>query len=198
MSAKCHKRTFVLPLLLIARLCSSKISDTCATWLDPFGEPLSRIWYRRFHSMFIKKSLLAATLTAALAFTASAVAQEEKPKPQILFTKVNIFDGKSDKLAEDMSVLVEGNLIKQIGKGLKAVDGAKVIDGGGRTLMPGLIETHAHLVLTGPNLSAIEAMDWGQIAYASVPNAEMYLMEGFTTVRDAGGAPAAKIGRAHV
>ena len=147
--------------------------------------------------MLIKKCLVAVALTAALAFVASlsgpvsAIAQDEKPKPQVLFTNVNIFDGTSDALAEGMSVLVEGNLIKKVAKGSIEADGATVIDGGGRTLMPGLIETHAHLVLTGPNLSAIEAMDWGQLAYASVPNAEMYLMEGFTTVRDAGGAPAA-------
>ena len=134
---------------------------------------------------------LIACLSLLIGMSAPAKSADEKPKPQILITDVNIFDGKSDMLTEGMSVLVEGNLIKQVGKDLKAGDGATVIDGGGRTLMPGLIETHAHLVLTGPNLSAIEAMDWGQLAYASVPNAEMYLMEGFTTVRDAGGAPAA-------
>ncbi len=42
---------------------------------------------------------------------------EEKPLPQVLFTNVNIFDGNSDSLAEGMSVLVEGNLIKQVKKG---------------------------------------------------------------------------------
>jgi imidazolonepropionase-like amidohydrolase len=136
---------------------------------------------------------LLAGLTAAIALQASAVqAQDKKPLPQTLFTNVNIFDGKGDKLLTNRRVLVEGKLIKTIGgEDLKANKGATVIDGAGRTLMPGLIETHAHVVLTGANLSAIEAMDWGQIAYASVPFAKMYLMEGFTTVRDAGGAPAA-------
>lgn len=86
--------------------------------------------------MFIKKSLLAVGLSAAVAFAASlnrpvsAIAQEEKPKPQVLFTNVNIFDGKSDSLAEGMSVLVEGNLIKKVTKGDIEADGAKVIDGG--------------------------------------------------------------------
>jgi len=139
----------------------------------------------------MKAAYIALCVALAVSFAAPASAAEEKKPTQILFTNVNIFDGKADKLASGMSVLIEGNLIKIIGAGLKAGDGAQVIDGGGRTLTPGLIETHAHLTLTGPNLSAIEAMDWGQIAYASVPNAEMYLMEGFTTVRDAGGAPAA-------
>ena len=39
---------------------------------------------------------------------------------QTLFTNVNVFDGKSSKLAMGQDVLVEGNLIKKIGKGLKA------------------------------------------------------------------------------
>jgi imidazolonepropionase-like amidohydrolase len=122
---------------------------------------------------------------------AADVAKEEQPA-QILFTNVNIFDGKSEKLKTGMNVLVEDNLIKTVSKDAKASNPeATVIDGGGRTLLPGFIDNHVHLVLTGANLSAIESMDWGQIAYASVPVAEMYLMEGFTTVRDAGGAPAA-------
>jgi len=136
----------------------------------------------------VKCGLLA--LSIIFGFANEGIAQDTKPS-QILITNVNIFDGKAENLAMGMSVLVEGNLIKQVTKGVIEAVGATVIDGGGRTLMPGLIDNHVHLVLTGANLSAIEGMDWGQIAYASVPLAEMYLMEGFTTVRDVGGAPAA-------
>ena len=96
----------------------------------------------------------------------SAQAQTEAPN-QTLFTNVNVWDGTSKKLAMGQDVLVEGNLIKKIGKSL-ATPGTDVIDGGGRTLLPGFIDNHVHLVLTGANLSAIEAMDWGQIAYAFV------------------------------
>ena len=66
--------------------------------------------------MIIKKGLLAVSLTAAFVFAESAVAQETNSKPQILFTNVNVFDGKSDELAEGMSVLVEGSLIKKVAK----------------------------------------------------------------------------------
>lgn len=133
------------------------------------------------------KSVCSALTAALITLGGPLWAQSDAP-PQTLFINVNIFDGTSDTLAMNKRVLVEGNLIKSIGDDtLKANSSATVIDGGGRTLMPGMIETHAHLVLTGANLSAIEAMDWGQIAYSSVPMAEMYLMEGFTTVRDAGG-----------
>ena len=143
--------------------------------------------------MFIKKSLLAVGLIAALAFAAplnwpvSAIAQEKKPKPQILFTNVNVFDGTSDTLAKGMSVLVEGNLIKKIGKGKIKADGAKVIDGGGRTLMPGLIDSHAHFNMNGANLAHLEGMRWDEIGASAAAQAQDWLADGFTTVRGMGG-----------
>ena len=107
--------------------------------------------------------------------------------PQTLFTNVNIFDGKSDKLAMGMSVLVEGNLIKQVGKDVKARDDAKTIDGGGRTLMPGLIDTHQHLMLGGPDglQTARDNYDFALSgAIAALAMRDHILMKGFTSVRD--------------
>ena len=49
-------------------------------------------------------------------------AEENKPKPQTLFININIFDGKADKLITDRRVLVEGNLIKEIGDKSKGAD----------------------------------------------------------------------------
>jgi len=140
--------------------------------------------------MSIKKSLLAVALTAVAAFGVSAAAQEEKSKPQVLFTNVNIFDGKTDRLAEGMSVLVEGNLIKKVAKGdIEADENATVIDGGGRTLMPGLIDSHVHLthmILEG-SLTAWEAATWEEIGAITAAAAREFLKSGFTTVRDMGG-----------
>ena len=71
----------------------------------PSPSPRLRTRIGVFKPMFTKKNLLAVGLTAALAFAASlsgqvsAIAQEESPKPQVLFTNVNVFDGKSDRFA---------------------------------------------------------------------------------------------------
>ncbi len=70
---------------------------------------------------------------------------KKKGPTQVLIKFINIFDGKNDKLATGQDVLVEANLIKRIGKVLNAGDGATVIDGGGRVLIPGLIDAHWHL-----------------------------------------------------
>ena len=115
-----------------------------------------------------------------------AIAQDEAPK-QTLFTNVQIFDGVDEERMAG-NVLVEGNLIKQVSAEAISAPDAAVIDGGGRTLMPGLIENHAHLMLMGPTLPAMEGMTtWEDFAIHGSKMAEMYLMQGFTTLRDAGG-----------
>ena len=117
-------------------------------------------------------------------------AQDDAAK-RTLITNVNVFDGHADELAMGMNVLVEGNLIKQVSAEAINAPGATVIDGAGRTLMPGLIENHAHLMLMGPTLPAMEGMTtWEDFAIHGAKMAEMYLMQGFTTLRDAGGANA--------
>ncbi len=141
---------------------------------------------------FSRTIILAATFLNAgsvLLATTPVLSAEEKPPAQVLFTSVNIFDGKSDKLAMGMSVLIEGNLIKEVKKGgIKANRLAKVIDGGGRTLMPGLIDSHGHFnVAKDGGLKEIEAARWDEIAAISAHAAEEWLMDGITTVRDMGG-----------
>ena len=138
----------------------------------------------------LKPLLMTGILVFASAISSVVQAAEMAPK-QTLFKNVNIFNGKDDKLIIGKDVLIEGNLIKSIGAGLAVSADVKVIDGEGRTLMPGLIETHAHLMLMGPSLPAMETnTTWEDFAIHGAAMAEMYLMQGFTTLRDAGGANA--------
>ena len=114
-------------------------------------------------------------------------AQDDAPE-QVLFTNVHVFDGVSEDRIENANVLIEGNKIKTVSTEDFEAPGATVIDGGGRTLLPGFVEAHAHLMLMGPSLPAMEAnTTWEDFAIHGTRMAEMYLMQGFTTVRDAGG-----------
>ena len=91
--------------------------------------------------MFCRISILAA------AFCLVHTAHAAEPPALTLFENVRIFDGKSESLSENMNVLVRGNIIEKISKDPIATDGsssAKYIAGGGRTLMPGLIDAHWH------------------------------------------------------
>jgi len=125
---------------------------------------------------------------AALALVASAGASMAQDAPsQTLFTKVQIFDGVSEDRIENANVLVEGNLIKTVSTDTVEAEGATVIDGGGRTLMPGLIDAHWHNMYVGMPLQALMSGDMVEVAARAVPKAEATLMRGFTTVRDMGG-----------
>ena len=65
-----------------------------------------------------------------------------------LFQNVRIFDGKSGTLSAPSNVLVKGNIIERISAAPIAADpGVTVVAGGGRTLMPGLIDNHWHAAL---------------------------------------------------
>jgi len=137
----------------------------------------------------MRKFALSVCVAVLSVVSIAAVAQDEAPK-QTLFTNVQIFDGVNEgRMAGN--VLVEGNLIKQVSADTINAPGATVIDGGGRTLSPGFIENHAHFMLMGPTLPAMEGTTtWEDFAIHGTKMAEMYLMQGFTTVRDAGGANA--------
>jgi imidazolonepropionase-like amidohydrolase len=137
--------------------------------------------------LFVLPLVVAAWLgTVPLPPKASA---EEKAPSQILIKNVWIFDGKNEKLAVGMNVLVEGNLIKKISSGrIQARPDATVIDGGGRTLIPGLIDAHAHLTLHGSLFQIRNELGWMYLGAKSGAEAQRMLMRGFTTARDTCGA----------
>ena len=136
-------------------------------------------------------TIIPAAVLAAGAPPAAAAPAEEKKPVQILFTNVNIFDGFSDKLAMGMSVLVEGNFIKEVGTSINAPE-AYVVDGGGRTMTPGLIDMHQHVMLNPPEGTAAYQTRWDDAAggaFALHHLVNNMLLKGITTVRDIAGDP---------
>jgi imidazolonepropionase-like amidohydrolase len=126
-------------------------------------------------------------IVSLVIFTQALLAQDTEAPKQVLITNVNVWDGTSDGLKNGQSVLVEGNLIKQVGANISAPGGATVIDGGGRTLIPGLIEAHAHLSLHGDLFQIRNDYNWMYVGAKSGAEATHMLMRGFTTARDAAG-----------
>lgn len=69
----------------------------------------------------------------------------------VLFTNVNIFDGVNDELQQKMNVLVKENKIAEISNSHIGTDqNTMIIDGKGKTLMPGLIDMHQHIIFNTP------------------------------------------------
>ena len=105
----------------------------------------------------------------------------------ILFTNVHVFDGVNGERIENANVLVVDNLIVEVSPEPLAAANARIIDGGGRTLMPGIIEAHGHLGLPLPPAKLMGDEHWQYIAAKSTEDARFYLDHGWTTVRDVGG-----------
>ncbi len=110
----------------------------------------------------------------------------------VLINDVYLFDGGSTERDDIRSnVLVVGNRIQSISTSAIEVDAAyelTVIDGAGKTLMPGLIDAHSHITLTLPTMMDAMAGDLSYVHAISTVVAESMLMRGFTAVRDVGGA----------
>ncbi len=104
-----------------------------------------------------------------------------------VFTGATLIDGTGAKPVGDASVIVEGDRINEAGKGLDAPRDAEVVDVEGRTLMPGLIDSHVHLCSNGdPDILRMIHYPMGMLQLFGYRNALNELEAGFTTVRDMG------------
>ena len=127
------------------------------------------------------KMKLLPTAIAFIGWFSVAIAQDNPA--QTLITNVNIFDGVNKKLIENANVLIEGNLIAAVSTEPIKAKGATVIDGGGRTLMPGLTDCHWHSMAANFSGNAF-ALGEGKLNLVAADGAEKTLMRGFTTIRD--------------
>jgi len=107
---------------------------------------------------------------------------------QTLIKNVRIFTGENDRLINGKELLIENNLIVAIGEDLSTTKEGIVIDGGGRTLMPGLIDSHVHMGAYMP-FATVGRADVNEFMSGSmgVARGHAMLMRGFTTIRDTGG-----------
>jgi imidazolonepropionase-like amidohydrolase len=135
---------------------------------------------------FIKSIAVAAWLCSIF----NAAAAQTTVGGATLFQNVRIYDGTGKSLSAPSNVLVRGNRIERISRAPIQIDpavGSIVIDGGGRTLMPGLIDAHWHTLLVRPRFTELLTVDVGYLNVLGAAEATATLMRGFTTVRDMGG-----------
>ncbi len=102
----------------------------------------------------------------------------------VLFTNVRILDGSGDVPPYSGSVLVSGNRIRAVGRGISplAPGGATVVDAAGATLMPGMVEAHTHFSWNdAATLSAIQQMPLEEHVLWCAKVAKRYLHAGFTS-----------------
>jgi imidazolonepropionase-like amidohydrolase len=154
--------------------------------------PQLRSAARRIDREMTRRGFIAGTgaSLASLGLVRPAGAQTVSPgpRPPIMFGNFQLFDGRSNGLRGGLRLLVEGNRIKRIASGDVATpDGARIIDCGGRVMMPGLIDAHWHTIFAAIPINTLLSADIGYIFLAAAAEAERTLLRGFTTVRDLGG-----------
>lgn len=165
---------------------------------DHFGcvchRPELHLLTRRIGADLSRRSFVAGMAAAAgsLGLPGPARAQwtgePAQPARPILFTNLQLFDGRSSALRDGLRLLVEGKWIKAVADGKPAAPaGARVIDCGGRVIMPGLIDAHWHSMFAAVPISTVMTAELGYIYLAASVEAEQTLLRGFTTVRDLGG-----------
>jgi imidazolonepropionase-like amidohydrolase len=134
------------------------------------------------------KNLVILLVSIGLNLSTSAAARAQQGGAT-LFENVRIFDGKTDVLSGPSNVLVKGNKIEKISAAPITVDAAQAarVSGGGRVLMPGLIDAHWHAMLVRMTPAATLTADIGYANLVAAAEATDTLMRGFTTVRDMGG-----------
>ena len=107
---------------------------------------------------------------------------------QTLFRNFRMLDPERDGIVGGFELLVEGERIREVSDRPVKADAATVVDCGGRTLMPGLIDSHVHVVLSEVFLRQLENVPLTLMTARSMGLMRAMLDRGFTTVRDTGGA----------
>ena len=112
----------------------------------------------------------------------------KKEDTHVLITNVNVWDGNGKDVVK-ADVLIENNLIKQVGSNISAPSGAEVIDGKGGTLTPGLIDMHTHIMLNGPKAFYTGQGDYDTFTIGAWAYRDMNILmdQGFTSIRDIAG-----------
>ena len=120
---------------------------------------------------------------------AHAQAPAGEAEAELLFREVRVLDTARGTLGAPTDVLVRGNRIAAIGDGARPTASARVIEGHGRTLMPGLIDVHWHSTFTALSQADPLAPDASpeKLAATVATESARTLLRGFTSVRDAGG-----------
>jgi len=102
----------------------------------------------------------------------------------MLITNIRLFDGTTDKLIEESSILVEGNIIRYAGPSKKLKDvpeGIQTIDGNGLFVMPGMVEAHAHVSYSNSGPLELDKAPVEESMIKTIANARMMLGSGFTS-----------------
>lgn len=106
-----------------------------------------------------------------------------------VITGATLIDGRGGDPVQQATVVMEGDKITAVGRGIDAPRDAEVIDAAGMTLMPGMIDCHVHLSSSADSVQERLLTPYSLGIAKALAHAKLTLDHGFTTVRDAAGTP---------
>jgi imidazolonepropionase-like amidohydrolase len=124
---------------------------------------------------------------AAIAALLTALSAQPAPSPLVAVRAAHLVTGTGAAAISPGIVVIRGDRIETVGSAAAIPPTARVVDLGGATLLPGLIDLHTHLTSTGVHWEEeLLKTTPGQAALHGAHNALVTLMAGFTTCRDMG------------
>src|SRR5687767_441921 len=106
---------------------------------------------------------------------------------QVLFRNLQLLEPGHGELRGGYELLIENDRVRECADGPIKSQTAEIVDCGGRTLMPGLIDAHVHVIHSEVNIRFMEAMPLTLLTARAATRLRAMLDRGFTTVRDTGG-----------
>ncbi len=107
---------------------------------------------------------------------------------QYHFKNARLLDPDKDEILDGHELLVEDGTIREVSDRPITAGSAEILDCQGKTLMPGLIDCHVHVILSEVFIRRLEEVPLTLMTAKAMQQASAMLDRGFTTVRDTGGA----------
>ncbi|MBQ1202233.1 MAG: amidohydrolase family protein [Loktanella sp.] len=155
------------------------------------GAPETVAAMKRMESDISRRQLLGGTAAVLGMFAGFGLAplelRAQTPGRPTVLTNLRFFDGTTLEMQTGRDIVIEGGRITGLPATGTGPTEADVIDCGGRSVTPGLIDCHWHATLVGVSQIAALTQDMGWVHLMAGREAGATLMRGFTTVRDTGG-----------
>lgn len=131
--------------------------------------------------MLVPRSYFSALALLTLVLLSGALKAQD-----LVIRNARVFDGASADLSAPQDIAISNGLISEIGRDLDVAETTEEIDAQSRVVMPGLINSHAHIMMQMPVGQALttDAFYW---AYVATKASKTMLDSGFTTIRDMSG-----------
>ncbi len=175
----------------MCQTCCASLADTGLMHFCHCGSPDTLAAMRRIEADISRRQMLGGMSAVVGMFAGFGLAPKEvraqTAGAPLLLTNLKYFDGTRLNLHSGVDILVEGGRIAGLPAAGQGPAEAERIDCGGRTVIPGLIDSHWHTTLASVSQLAAMTQDIGFLHLMAGREAGATLMRGFTTVRDVGG-----------